>query len=609
MESCDVTLVHQTLAGDENAFAALVKKYQKSVHALAWRKIGDFHIAEEITQDTFLKAYQKLSTLKDPQCFASWLYVIAARRCIAWLRKKRLWTQSLEATSQAEVEKATYSGYVIEENERTTAEAERAVVKKLLAELPESERTVVTLYYFGEMSPSEIGKFLGVSVNTIKSRLRRAQHRLKGKKAMIKAALEHFQITPYLTADIMREVSRLRPVVPSSGKPPVPWVAAASTLAVIFLMLGVGNQYFVRFQKPYSLDATSEMRVTLIEAPIVLNLVARSDVRRQLGSTTSSTEQRRESASRFQKSQTWNLPEKALARFGKGVMHGSDRVIAFSPDGTHFAAATGAGIWIYDAQTYREVSLLRGHTRVVKAIAFSPDGKTLASGSLDNSVKLWDIETGEVATTFAGHELDVEAIAFSPDGKTLAFGTWDNRVKLWDTEKGQNIATFIGHEKPPRSVAFSPDGKILASGGWDKTIKLWNTETGKNIATLTGHTRTVFSVAFSPDGKTLASGSQDGTARLWDVKTKQDIQTFKAPTEWASIHSVAFSPDGKILATGSRWDGIKLWDLETGKDVGVLAKGVQVLRALWCFRRMVRCSPRCLLILTSEHQEPSRFGT
>ena len=250
MRSDDSQLIQRVLSGDDTAFAELVKKYQKPVHALVWRKVGDFHIAEEITQDTFLKAYQKLAMLKEPQSFASWLYVIATRRCIAWLRKKRLRMQSLEATNSLQFEKATYSGHVVEENERTTIEAQREVVKKLLAKLQESERTVMTLHYFGEMTCEEISKFLGVSVGAIKSRLSRARHRLKKEEPMIREALEHFQITPNLTENIMQEISRLKPVAPSSSKPIVPWAIAASTIAVPIS--------HVRYRKPSTLIAFPE---------------------------------------------------------------------------------------------------------------------------------------------------------------------------------------------------------------------------------------------------------------------------------------------------------------------------------------------------------------
>ena len=284
MKNDDVQLIRRVLDGDETAFSTLVGKYQKSVHALAWRKIGDFHIAEDITQETFLKAYQKLSTLKEPQSFASWLYVITANQCNTWLRKKRLRTQSLETASGTELEKATYSGYVSAENERTTAEAQREVVKKLLAKLKESDRTVITLYYFGEMTYEEISKFLGVSVGAIKNRVYRAQERLKKEEPMIREALEHFQITPNLTENIMREIERLKPIAPSGNKPLVPWAIGVSTLAVVLLMLGIGNhQLLSRFQKPYSFDAASEMKVELIEAPVVLNLESEPDIRTQLG--------------------------------------------------------------------------------------------------------------------------------------------------------------------------------------------------------------------------------------------------------------------------------------------------------------------------------------
>ena len=283
MKNIDVELIHRVLDGDDTAFSELVKKYQKPAHALVWRKVGDFHIAEEITQDTFLKAYQGLATLKKPQSFASWLYVIAANHCSTWLRKKRLRTQSLEETSSAQLEKATYSGYVIEENEQAAVETRREAVKKLLATLQESERTVITLHYFGEMSSVEIGAFLGVSENTIRSRLRRAQQRLKQEAPMIREVLDNYQITPGFTEHIMREISRLKPAVPTSGKPLVPWAIAASTVALVFIMLGANNQYLSRFQKPYSFDAVSEMTVELIDAPIILNLESKPDVQNQLG--------------------------------------------------------------------------------------------------------------------------------------------------------------------------------------------------------------------------------------------------------------------------------------------------------------------------------------
>ena len=284
MKNTDAELIQRVLDGDDTAFSNLVNKYRKSVHALAWRKVQDFHIAEDITQETFLRAYRRLSSLKEPHSFASWLYVIATNQCKTWLSKKRLWDHSLEDTVNTEWEKATYSNYVIKEKERVSVEAQRDVVKKLLAKLPESDRTVITLYYLGGMTYEEISKFLGVSVNTIKSRLYRARQFLKKEEPMIREALENYQITPNLTDNIMQEISHLKPI-PSTSKPLVPWAVATASAILIVLMLGIGSQNLVRFQQPYTLDAQAETSIELVDAPIVLNIDIEPDIHNQLGNT------------------------------------------------------------------------------------------------------------------------------------------------------------------------------------------------------------------------------------------------------------------------------------------------------------------------------------
>ena len=190
MKNEDVILIERILAGDENAFANLIKKYEKQVHAQALRQIDDFQIAEDIVQETFLQVYQRLETLEDPKLFPKWLYVIVNHLCIAWHRKNRLQTQPLEETDISEIETEAYSRYVASEHAKTTAEAQRDLVQKLLAKLKESDREVITLHYFEEMTSSEIGTFLGVSENTVKSRLHRARQRLKEYEFMIQETLD-----------------------------------------------------------------------------------------------------------------------------------------------------------------------------------------------------------------------------------------------------------------------------------------------------------------------------------------------------------------------------------------------------------------------------------
>ncbi len=189
MKSSDVELIQRILAGDETAFASLIRKYQKQVHAHVLRKIGDFHIAEDITQEIFLEVYQRLETLEELALFPKWLYTIVDRLCIAWFRKNRIRTESLEETHISEIETEAYSRYVATEHAKTTAAAQRDLVKRLLTKLKEGDREVITLYYFEEMTSSEIGAHLGVSENTIKSRLHRARQRLKKYDFMIQEVL------------------------------------------------------------------------------------------------------------------------------------------------------------------------------------------------------------------------------------------------------------------------------------------------------------------------------------------------------------------------------------------------------------------------------------
>ena len=282
MEKNDAELIQRTLDGDQRAFAALVEKYQKGIHADAWKRIGDFHIAQEITQDAFLRAYQELGTLKNRNAFAGWLNVIAIRLCLDWLRTNRLPVESLDTTDASEVDEVAYTRYMVEKRQEEADEARRETVKKLLRKLPESERTVMTLHYLGEMTVKAIAEFLGVSPNTIKSRLSRARNRLKKEEDMIRQNLSSFQLPTHFTENIMKEVSRLTPGAPSGSKPLVPWAVSAAAVLVLLLM-GVGTQYLSHFQKPYSLDATSEPTVELTEALFVLNSPAKPAVRNQAG--------------------------------------------------------------------------------------------------------------------------------------------------------------------------------------------------------------------------------------------------------------------------------------------------------------------------------------
>ncbi|KAM0146699.1 hypothetical protein ACHAPG_010991 [Botrytis cinerea] len=257
--------------------------------------------------------------------------------------------------------------------------------------------------------------------------------------------------------------------------------------------------------------------------------------------------------------------------------------VAFSPDGKVVASGShDETVRLWDVATGESLQTLEGHSESVRSVAFSPDGKVVASGSNDKTIRLWDVATGESLQTLEGHSESVRSVAFSPDGKVVASGSNDKTVRLWDVATGESLQTLEDHSDWVTSVAFSPDGKVVASSSHDKTIRLWDVATGESLQTLEGHSDWVTSVAFSPDGKVVASGSDDETVRLWDVATSESLQTLEGHSE--SVRSVAFSPDGKVVASGSNDETIRLWDVATGESLQTL-EGHSVLEASSVFER------------------------
>lgn len=237
--------------------------------------------------------------------------------------------------------------------------------------------------------------------------------------------------------------------------------------------------------------------------------------------------------------------------------------VAFSPDGRRLLSGNlDNTVKLWDAATGQLVRTFKGHSTYVRSVASSPDGARLLSGSDDKTLKLWDVATGQLLQTYQGHSNSVWSVLFSPDGTRLISGSRDRSIKVWDATTGQLLRTMDGHI-PVTAMAITPDGTRLVSAGVAKTLELWDVATGQLLRTFEGHTSSVWTVAFSPDGTRLVSGGADDTVRLWEVATSQLLRTFKAHSGW--VRAVAFTSDGTHLLSGGDEETLKLWDLATGQ--------------------------------------------
>ena len=243
--------------------------------------------------------------------------------------------------------------------------------------------------------------------------------------------------------------------------------------------------------------------------------------------------------------------------------------VAFHPHQSWLAVTSWKNIILVNYETGTRIGIFKGHMDRVTSVAFSPNGRLLASGSSDKSCQLWSVESqSSVGEPMTGHRTIVWSVSFSPDGRLLASGSSDKSCRLWSVESQSSIGEpLIGHTDRVTSVSFSPDGCLLASGSLDQSCRLWSVKSGSPVGEpLTGHNDRVMSVSFSPDGCLLASGSWDGSCRLWSVRSR----SLMGGPLWhtGEVTSVSFSPDGRLLASGNSDKSCRLWSVESRSPIG-----------------------------------------
>ncbi len=276
------------------------------------------------------------------------------------------------------------------------------------------------------------------------------------------------------------------------------------------------------------------------------------------------------------------LPKGVLARMGKSGSSARDEVrsVAFSPDGKILASGGGDKVvHLWDPATGRELKTLEGHARRVNAVAFSPDGKMLASASDDSTLRLWDVLSGQEVGKLEGHEYAVQALAFSPDGRLLASGGDDGTLRLWEASSRTERFKLRAHTGRVASVAFSPDGSAVLSAGIDNRVRSWRTGTGQEVLCLKGLSAYV---RVSGDGGRMAVSGNP--VRICEASTGREILTLEAQKDSSFV--LAFSPDGTLLAMGSSGNhreldhAIRIWETVSGKEVLALKGHVARVNAL-----------------------------
>ncbi|HEV3260479.1 MAG TPA: sigma-70 family RNA polymerase sigma factor [Gemmataceae bacterium] len=590
---------------DEAAFAALVERHGPMVLGVCRRLMGHVHDAEDVFQAAFLVLARRANAVRWREDIGNWLYEVACR-----LARKARVDDARRRSHESVAGKMPKPGPLPEAGWRELC----CVLDEELQGLPAKYGAPLLLCYLEGRTRDQAARQLGWSLRTLDRRLGRGRELMRARLARRGMALSAALLATGLSQQAapaavpaLLAVTTARQVANSGisasvatlaegalqGMAVTTWKAGlALALVLAVLTAGTGlvlHQALVGRQpqakqsdrpKPagkradlHKAGTDKQTRTDRYGDPLPKEAIARLGTVRLRdggffgvygaafapdGKTIASTGR--------QGIHLWEAATgKELHRFGQALQLTH---VVFSPDGKLLASTTwdDTVLHVWDAATGKELRLLGPHK--ASAVAFSADGKFLAAGGEDKTIRLWDPTTGRLLHRLERHPASASRLAFSPAGNVLASANEDNTVRLWDVTMRKELHRFAAQH--PSALAFSDDGKLLASGSWDdNTIRLWDAASGKELHRLAargGKHSVVPCLSFSPRGKVLASGHTGGMIVLWDPVAGKVIRQWRAHDLW--VTSVAFSPDGGTLLSGAvREDALRLWDVSTGKEV------------------------------------------
>jgi RNA polymerase sigma factor (sigma-70 family) len=572
---------------DEEAFAALMHRHGPMVVGVCRRFLRETHDAEDAFQATFMVLARKAASIRKRESVGSWLHGVAMRVA----RKSRI-----QASHRSLRERQRTLPAAADAGDAITWRELRTLLDEELGGLPGAWRAPLILCYLEGHTQDEAAYRLGLSKSTLRRRLERGRRLLQSRLARRGVTLSAGLFAPLLSESAASAALSKTWTIPAvktallfrdgqwTGTEIVTKPVAMANSALKSLVLA-----------KYKLPALLLLTLGFLAGVGLCTYVAVTEKTAEVRGAVTPPEPSEQRPSKVAAAVQGAvdqfgdpLPPRALARMGTIRFRHGDQVeaMSLSPDGRTLATASrDETVCLWDVATGQEVRRLADHQGWLRYVAFSPDGKLFASGgSPSGIIRVWDTATWKEMRQLRSPFNWIGHVTFSPDGKILAASANRHRIFLWETATGRLLHELDGQEESSFAgpIAFSPDGRMLLSGGVGETLRLWNIVTGKEERrflveppwpkekTNSPHYHGLSeAVAYSPDGRLIASAALHTPVRIWNATTGKTIRSL--PGDNSGVFSLAFSPDGNLLVSGESTGIVRFWEIATGKEVRRLA--------------------------------------